>query len=46
MITNILIGLLAYGIFLIIFFIGWIRMCKKNEQYDAAMHDATGRNDV
>ena len=36
MLTNILIGLLCYSVFLTLFLVGWHRLCVRNEQYDAA----------
>jgi hypothetical protein len=40
MIENILIGLLCYSVFLVLFLVGWHRLCVRNEQYDRAAEHA------
>ena len=40
MLTNILIGLLCYSVFLTLFLVGWRRLCVRNEQYDRAAEHA------
>lgn len=40
MLTNILLGLLGYSVFLTLFLLGWQRHCKRLEQYDRAMQDS------
>ena len=37
MLTNILIGLLCYSVFMVLFLIGWRRWCVRMEAYDTAM---------
>lgn len=37
MLTNILIGLLCYSVFLTLFLVGWRRWCVRMEKYDKAM---------
>lgn len=43
MLTNILIGLLCYSVFLTLFLIGWHRLCVRNEEYDIAAEQARMR---
>jgi hypothetical protein len=40
MLTNILIGLLCYSVFLTLFLVGWRRLCLRNEAYDRASEHA------
>jgi hypothetical protein len=46
MLTNILIGLLCYSVFLCLFLVGWHRHCKNMSAYDAAMDFAAARERV
>lgn len=43
MLTNILIGLLCYSVFLTLFLVGWHRHCKRMEAYDNAMTEGLAK---
>jgi len=44
MFTSILLGLLCYSVFLLLFLVGWHRLCVRNEQYDRALEEAVASN--
>lgn len=46
MITNILIGLLVYSVVVLVLLVGWHRHCVRMDNYDKAMRDATGSDNV